>query len=310
MVARLAVPAKTTLITTVHNSVATSIDYNRWYIKTLEKITFLVKKSILVFVENESHKNYFIKFKLKPSKSYTLHTFVDTKRFILKNFTREHSSTFKLISVGSLGTQKNYLFLIDVFGLLKSEDIELHIYGAGIQHTELQDKINKTGAKVILKGQVNNLHEIIPMYDLFVMASLFEGFSLSVLEAMAMKMPLLLSDISSFKEQCENSAVYFNLNNGKDFIEKLKYLMANKNRLKDMAEIAYERVNSLFTLAHHISGLRKIYLGFKRKRLIDPGKTHPLHILRWNDRSARAEPGDSISDWTYEKRIQVYHFKL
>jgi glycosyltransferase involved in cell wall biosynthesis len=259
MIARLATPCKITLITTVHNSVATSIDYNRWYIKILEKITYRIRKSTLIFVDNGSHLDYFTKLKLKPSKSYTLHTFVDINNFKRKDFTKQPTSTFKLISVGSLGAQKNYLFLVNAFAMLKNDDIELHIYGTGALGTQLQDKINETGANVVLKGQVNNIQEIIPEYDLFVMASLFEGFSLSVLEAMAMRMPLLLSNIPSFKEQCENCAFYFDLNDENDFIQKLKYLMEHQQILRPKAEQGYERVINNFTLEHHMKGLRKIY---------------------------------------------------
>jgi glycosyltransferase involved in cell wall biosynthesis len=91
------------------------------------------------------------------------------------------------------------------------------------------------------------------------MSSSFEGFSLSVLEAMAMRMPLLLSDIKSFKEQCENTAVYFNLNDVKDFINKLEMLSADKNKLNTMGAAAHERAVNNFTLEHHMQGLRKIY---------------------------------------------------
>ncbi len=91
------------------------------------------------------------------------------------------------------------------------------------------------------------------------MSSTFEGFSLSVLEAMAMRMPLFLSDINSFKEQCENTAIYFSLDDVKDFTEKLKILALDKIHLNNLAEIAYDRAVNNFTLEQHMQGLRKIY---------------------------------------------------
>ena len=42
---------------------------------------------------------------------------------------------------------------------------------------------------------------------------------------MALGMPLLLSDIASFREQCEDTAVYFNLKDSNDFITKLLALI-------------------------------------------------------------------------------------
>ncbi|MGC8001405.1 glycosyltransferase, partial [Salmonella enterica] len=49
-----------------------------------------------------------------------------------------------------------------------------------------------------------DLKDTLPNYHAMIMSSFYEGFSIGVLEAMAMKIPLVLSDIPSFREQCEN----------------------------------------------------------------------------------------------------------
>ena len=85
---------------------------------------------------------------------------------------------FKLIAVGALRLQKNYRYIINAMALIKDKNIELDIYGTGNLQDELQQQINATGAKVFLKGEVNNIEAIIPQYDLFVMSSTYEGFSL------------------------------------------------------------------------------------------------------------------------------------
>jgi glycosyltransferase involved in cell wall biosynthesis len=59
---------------------------------------------------------------------------------------------------------------------LKHENIELHIYGVGPLEKSIEELIAKTGAKVILKGEVRNIEKIIPQYDLYLMSSTFEGF--------------------------------------------------------------------------------------------------------------------------------------
>ena len=144
--------------------------------------------------------------------------------------------------------------------LLKDKNIELDIYGTGNLKEELQTQINTTGAKVNLKGEVKNIEQVIPQYDLFVMSSTFEGFSLGILEAMAMRMPLLLSDISSFKEQCEGNAWYFSLHDVNDAASQIVLLSkTDKTILFDKAEACRQKAINNFTLPQHISGLRKIY---------------------------------------------------
>jgi glycosyltransferase involved in cell wall biosynthesis len=260
-IARLGLPKKIPLITTIHAFIATAVEYKKWYIRFLDKFTYRFHKSYIIVVAKGALKEYFSFLKLKPYKAYALYTFVDVERFNSSNTKpKEPSATFRLVSVGALRTQKNYDYLVKAFSLLKDKNIELHIYGTGPLKQLLQNNIDKTGAKIILKGEVNNIQEIIPQYDLYVMSSTFEGFSLSVLEAMAMGMPLLLSDIASFREQCEDTAVYFSLNDVNDFNNQLQQFVAKRNdELQADGQRAKQRAVNNFTLPQHIEGLRKIY---------------------------------------------------
>jgi L-malate glycosyltransferase len=261
IVARVAVPKKYPLITTIHAFIATSVEYKNWHIRFLDKLTYRLRKNIIITVAKGATGEYFSFLKLKPYRAYTLYTFVDINRFNTnKVTTKAPSNVFRVVSIGALRKQKNYLWPVRVMEKLQSQNIELHIYGAGDMKEELQKIIDATGAHVVLKGEVKNIEAIIPQYDLYLMASSFEGFSLSVLEAMAMGMPLLLSDIASFREQCEDTATYFSLTDGNDLPEKLiAFSKKDKQELARMGELAKQRAVQQFTLPQHIEGLRKIY---------------------------------------------------
>ena len=261
LVARLSVPKKIPLITTIHAFIATSGEYKHWYIRFLDKLSYRFRKSIIIVVAKGALDEYFSFLNLKPYKAYALYTFVDIERFNVDKVSAEkNNDAFKLVAVGALRLQKNYPYIINAMALIKDKNIELDIYGTGNLQKELQQQINKTGAKVFLKGEVSNIEAVIPQYDLFVMSSTYEGFSLGILEAMAMRMPLLLSNISSFKEQCENNAWYFSLADVQDAASQIVSLSeTDKNTLFEKAEAGRQRAINNFTLAHHISGLRKIY---------------------------------------------------
>ena len=154
---------------------------------------------------------------------------------------------------------KNQLYLINAFKKLRNQPFELHIYGTGVDDVVLRELNKQANVNIVFKGEVSDVKSILKHYDIYVMPSLFEGFSLSILEAMAMEMPLLISDITSFREQCEDVAVYFDLNNEDDFIEKLKELAADKNKQIRLGKLAKERALHFFTLEHHMKGIRKIY---------------------------------------------------
>jgi glycosyltransferase involved in cell wall biosynthesis len=261
LVARLSVPKRIPLITTIHAFIATSGEYKHWYIRFLDKCSYRFRKSMIIVVAKGALDEYFSFLSLKPWKAYALYTFVDVERFNIDKIAAEkNNNTFKLVAVGALRVQKNYPYMIDAMALIKDKNIELDIYGTGILQEELQQQINRTGARVFLKGEVNNIESIIPRYDLFVMSSTYEGFSLGILEAMAMRMPLLLSNISSFQEQCADNAWYFSLADVQDAAAKIVALSeTDKKNLYEKAEAGRQRAVNNFTLKHHISGLRKIF---------------------------------------------------
>jgi glycosyltransferase involved in cell wall biosynthesis len=261
LVARITVPKRMPLITTIHAFIATSGEYKHWYIRFLDKLSYKFHKSIIIVVAKGALNEYFSFLHLKPYKAYALYTFVDVERFDVNRISSAKNNTaFKLVAVGALRLQKNYPYIINAMALIKDKNIELDIYGTGNLQTALQQQINATGAKVFLKGEVKNIEAIIPRYDLFVMSSTYEGFSLGILEAMAMRMPLLLSDIVSFKEQCEDNAWYFSLADVQNAASQIVALSnADKNILLQKAEAGRLRAINNFTLPHHIAGLRKIY---------------------------------------------------
>ncbi len=259
IISRCATPQKIPLITTIHAFIASSVEYKMPLIKWIDQATYKIRKSIIIAVAKGAQEEYFNFLNLKPFKTYVLYTFVDLDKF--KNYRKENNNeTFKIISVGALRLQKNQTYLIRAMELLKSEKVELHIYGGGPLKNELQELINKTGTKVVLKGMVKNVEEVLQFYDAFSMSSTFEGFSIAVLEAMASKVNVILSDIVSFKEQCGDTALYFNLENEASFSKQINYLRQNKTASDLLRNEAFSRVKNKYTLPIYMTDLRKIYI--------------------------------------------------
>jgi len=75
-----------------------------------------------------------------------------------------------------------------------------------------------------------------------------------------MGMPLLLTDIPSFQEQCEETACYFEQGNVADFIAQLQSLRNNENLLHSLGAAAQERVLARYTYRQHLQQLKAIYL--------------------------------------------------
>ncbi len=102
-----------------------------------------------------------------------------------------------VLSVGRLADQKNYPLLVEAIARL--DTVHLVIAGTGQQHDALERQASALGIRerVHLLGHLprERLSDLFRACELFALASLFEGQSNALLEAMAEGMPILASDI-------------------------------------------------------------------------------------------------------------------
>ena len=259
IVARFATPKKIPLFTSIQNSVKYNVEFKKSFIRLLEKKSLAFRNSHLIFVANSVKQDYDSFLNVLPQQYSILYNFVNTQKFFRNINHKKTGNIFKIISVGSLSYQKNFEFLINSFLKANIPNIELHIYGEGPMRQKLEQLIHPHGDKIRLKGIRKNIEEIINDYDLYVSSSLYEGLSLSVLEAMAAGVPVLLTDIPSFKEQCEDTACYYEVNNTNDFIDKLKFVISHPDIIESNSQNAIKRVEKFYKLENYTEQLKKIY---------------------------------------------------
>src|SRR6476661_3082278 len=104
-VARLATPAEIPLVTTIHNSIATSKDYSRKFIRMLDRVTYMSRPSFIIGVSKGALQDYFSVLKLKPGKTFLLYNFVDTRLYSTP--VHKQNSTFRVVCVAALSVKKN-----------------------------------------------------------------------------------------------------------------------------------------------------------------------------------------------------------
>ncbi|QTE39019.1 glycosyltransferase family 1 protein [Mucilaginibacter gossypii] len=118
-----------------------------------------------------------------------------------------------ILAVGSIDKRKNIRNLVQAFGSIKHRGIRLIIVGDNnsIFNNEDNAHLDKH-PDIIFTGRVND-QELAGLYNkasLFVYPSLYEGFGIPPLEAMAQGCPTLVSDIDSLREACGDASVYVN----------------------------------------------------------------------------------------------------
>lgn len=103
-----------------------------------------------------------------------------------------------IVSSGRLNKQKNQKMLIQVFTEIaeKIPEFKLIIYGEGELRQELETEIRHLNMeeRILLPGNVTDLHERIRKASIFVLTSNFEGMPNALIEAMALGIPCISVD--------------------------------------------------------------------------------------------------------------------
>lgn len=104
---------------------------------------------------------------------------------------------FVLLSAGELNANKNNAVIISAMEQLKRDDLHYVLCGVGDQENSLRMQAEKAGLQnnVHFLGYRNDIKELYKMADCFVMPSLREGLSRSLMEAMASGLPCVASKI-------------------------------------------------------------------------------------------------------------------
>lgn len=135
-----------------------------------------------------------------------------------------------LLFVGRISTEKNLPRLIESIALCKSKFI-LDIVGNG----ELLDKNKKLVRQKNLKNVIfhgkktgKDLVKLYGQADIFISTSDGEGFPLTILEAMASRLPIIASDVKGNHEIVKNVGILVNPLNPKNFAKEIDNLIQNK----------------------------------------------------------------------------------
>ncbi|MGI6686606.1 MAG: glycosyltransferase family 4 protein [Bacillota bacterium] len=144
------------------------------------------------------------------------------------------------------------------------DQVQFLVVGDGPLRRELEHQASKIGLrdKIIFTGHYQNISEIYPLIDVFVMPSLSEGLSISLIEAMAAKRPIVASATGGIPELIVHRE--FGLlvppGNQQALAQGILELLKRPKWSEKLAEAAGQRARSQFTIEKMVQQTEEIYL--------------------------------------------------
>lgn len=143
--------------------------------------------------------------------------------------------------------QKNIPFLIDAFASLALENSDTHLLlvGGGSEEEDILKKIEHYGLreKVHILRDKRTVEDYFAAFDLFALPSRFEGLPLVAIEAQAMGIPCLLSDLITDETNVSGKCEFLSIESFGAWAEKMRSMLSEKrsyDATKKIAEAGYD----------------------------------------------------------------------
>lgn len=257
-------PAKT--VVTIHDSafLFQTKSYwfmSRWYLRIMNWL--VIKKACKILTPSEFSKQELIKYYGVEAgeKAQVIPLGFDKENYNLEKvknasqdeILKKYNITKKyIIAVNRLEEKKNTKRIVQAFNILRSSGLDIHLVlvgkcGVGSAEVLNEIEISPFADDIIVLGWVEKNTDVAVLVSgaqVFTVPSLYEGFGLPVLQAMALGCPVVASTGSSLEEVGASAGLYANPLDSADIAEKVIVLIKNLALRQEKIQLGLERVKN------------------------------------------------------------------
>ncbi len=171
-----------------------------------------------------------------------------------------------LTNIGNLEPRKGHAFLLDAIALLinDGENVCCLIVGEGSERKRLKEQIKEKELEsaVYLLGKRSDIVEILGSTDIFVLPSLHEGLPNALMEAMAMQIPCIATDVGGVRQLLKTKDIGRVIEPGsvEAIYQNIQNLIYDKGRGEKMGKNAFKIISQEYQLKDVIKELEEIYM--------------------------------------------------
>ncbi len=198
-----------------------------------------------------------------------IHNGVDASHFVPGNRTRDRATwgvapgDVVVGSVGRLVTVKNFPLLLRAVSSLSTDRIVVVLIGDGPERPALEAIARELGiaARVRFLGHREDVAELLPAMDIFVLPSVSEGISNTLLEAMAAGVAVVASNVGGNPEVVRDrvDGLLFESGDEAGLRDKLQKMFADAVLRASLGRAARERMLSEFSMEAMIARYEQLY---------------------------------------------------
>ena len=170
---------------------------------------FLARYPSIIAVSSKI-KSQLLETGARPADVQVIHNGIDAEQFrpdpaVRARMRRElgiPDGRVVLGAVGRLSHEKRFELLIEAASRLQNDNVRVVLVGEGDERGRLESCARQLGMadRVTLTGHRSDVREVHQIFDVYVQTSDTEGISNSVLEAMALRTPIVATDVGGTSE--------------------------------------------------------------------------------------------------------------
>ena len=148
--------------------------------------------------------------------------------------------------------------------LMKDKSLVFLLVGEGPELTKLKQTALNSGVstRFLSVGHKQKAYQYMPLFDVYVMPSLSEGFPLALLEAVALKMKIVCSNLAIFIEAfTENEITFFKLNDIESLIHSIHFAYNDHSK----SQKAFNRYLNQYTVKSMTDRYHSLFLQIVNK---------------------------------------------